>query len=527
METVMQGRVRRALVSVHDKDGIVEFCRALQEMEIEILSSGGTARLLGENGIVVTSVADYTGSSEMLGGRVKTLHPRIHAGILAVRSNAAHMEDLKRAEIGTIDLVVVNLYPFEKTAAIDGISLPEVLEMIDVGGPTMVRAAAKNFAHVGVVVRHEDYAGVIQELRANGGLTAETRHRLSTLAFRRTAAYDHAVCAYLSQIDADGKRADEVAVFPERLEIDLVKTQELRYGENPHQRAAFYREPLAPASFAGRARQLQGKPLSFNNILDFDSALGLVVEFSNSACVIVKHGNPCGAALGAEPLLAFTRALECDPMSAFGGVIAFNRALDGRAAASITEQFYEGVIAPEFDAEARQLLGKKKKLRVLEVGDLGQLRRDGFDVRRVGGGLLLQDWDRSNENVRESQSVTRRKPTEQEWQAMTFAWTVVKHVKSNAIVYANEDRTLGIGAGQMSRVDSVRLGIEKAQSPLQGAVMASDAFFPFRDGLDTAAQAGITAVIQPGGSVRDKDVIAAADEHEMAMVLTGHRHFRH
>jgi phosphoribosylaminoimidazolecarboxamide formyltransferase/IMP cyclohydrolase len=527
MERIMQGRVRRALVSVYDKEGIVDFCRVLQELDIEILSSGGTARLLGENGILVTKVAEYTGSPEMLGGRVKTLHPRIHAGILAVRSNADHMADLKRAEIGTIDLVVVNLYPFENTAAIDGIGLSEVVEMIDVGGPSMVRAAAKNFAHVGVLVQHEDYAGVIEELRASGGLSAKTRHRLSALAFQHTATYDHAVYSYLSRIDADGQRLDDASEFPEKLEIELVKTQELRYGENPHQRAAFYREPLAAASFAGRASQLQGKPLSFNNILDFDAALYLAVAFSASACVIVKHGNPCGVALGAEPLQAFTRALACDPTSAFGGVIAFNRAVDSRAAAKIAEQFYEGVIAPEFDTEARQLLAKKKKLRILEVGKFDELRRDGFDVRRVGGGFLVQDWDRLEQNVRELQSVTRREPTAEEWRALTFAWTVVKHVKSNAIVYALDDRTIGIGAGQMSRVDSVRIGIEKAETPLTGAVLASDAFFPFRDGLDTAAKAGISAVIQPGGSIRDKQVIAAADEHDMAMVLTGHRHFRH
>ena len=528
MEKNMQDRVRRALVSVYYKDGIVEFCRGLQELEIEILSSGGTARLLGENGILATSVADYTGSQEMLGGRVKTLHPRIHGGILAVRSNADHMEDLKRAGIGTIDLVVVNLYPFENTAAIEGIGLSDVVEMIDIGGPAMLRAAAKNFAHVGVVVRHEDYSGVLEELGRGGSLSWQTRHRLSTEAFRHTAAYDHAVCTYLGRIGSDGNRTEDGASeFPAKLQVDLIKTQDLRYGENPHQRAAFYREPLTPASFAGRASQLQGKPLSFNNILDFDAALGLAVDFPESACVIVKHGNPCGAALGAEPLLAFTRALECDPMSAFGGVIAFNRRVDGRAATRVAEQFYEGVIAPGFDAEARSILARKKKLRLLEIGSTEELCRDGFDLRRVGGGYLVQDWDRIEENVRESRPVTRRSPTEEEWRAMEFAWTVVKHVKSNAIVYAREGRTIGVGAGQMSRVDSVRLGIEKAATAMSGAVMASDAFFPFRDGLDTAAASGVTAVIQPGGSIRDEEVIAAADEHDMAMVMTGRRHFRH
>ncbi|MHC4429614.1 MAG: bifunctional phosphoribosylaminoimidazolecarboxamide formyltransferase/IMP cyclohydrolase, partial [Planctomycetota bacterium] len=338
--------VRRALISVYDKEGIVDLCQALQDLDIEIVSSGGTARLLGENGIAVTRVADYTGSPEMLDGRVKTLHPRIHAGILAVRSNAEHMEDLRRAEIATIDLVVVNLYPFQKTAAIEGIGLSEVVEMIDIGGPAMVRAAAKSFAHVGVVVRPEDYAGVIDELQRTGVLSAPTRHRLSVTAFRHTAAYDNAVYSYLERIKADGKPGDGDTGFPGNLQLDLVKAQDLRYGENPHQQAAYYREPLSAASFAGRAGQLQG-----------------------SACVIVKHGNPCGAALGGEPLTAFSRALECDALSAFGGVIAFNRHVDGRAAAKIAEQFYEGVIAPGFDAEARQALAKKKKLRLLEVGE--------------------------------------------------------------------------------------------------------------------------------------------------------------
>jgi phosphoribosylaminoimidazolecarboxamide formyltransferase/IMP cyclohydrolase len=515
------------LVSVYDKDGIVDFCQALQDLDIEILSSGGTARLLGENGIAVTRVADYTGHPEMLDGRVKTLHPRIHAGILAVRSNAEHMEDLRRADVGTIDLVVVNLYPFRKTAAIEGIGLGEVVEMIDVGGPTMVRAAAKNFAHVGVVVRPDEYSAVIEELRQRGSLSADTRHRLAVAAFRHTAEYDGAVHSYLSKIEADGAPGDGDSEFPERLQLDLVKSQDLRYGENPHQKAAYYREPLSVASFAGRAEQLQGKPLSFNNILDFDAALGLVAEFADAACVVIKHGNPCGAALGAEPLLAFSRALECDSLSAFGGVIAFNRPVDGRAAGKIAEQFYEGVIAPGFDAEARQVLAKKKKLRLLEIGPVDQLHRPGFDVRRVGGGFLVQDWDRLEERVREARVVTRRKPSDEEWRALAFAWTVVKHVKSNAIVYAHGDRTVGIGAGQMSRVDSVRLGIEKAQTPLEGAVLASDAFFPFRDGVDTAAAAGVRAVAQPGGSIRDEDVIGAADEHGMTMVFTGRRHFRH
>ncbi len=522
----MNERVRRALVSVHDKEGIVDFCVALQALGVEILSSGGTAKLLGEHGLRVTSVSDHTGFPEMLGGRVKTLHPRIHAGILAVRSNAEHMEELRRAEIAPIDLVVVNLYPFEKTAAVEGLGLPEVVEMIDIGGPALVRAAAKNFAHVAVVVQPRDYAGIVEELRRDGTVSAETRLRLATEAFKHTASYDGVVHAYLRSV-IPGERDAGRPEFPERLQLDLFKAQELRYGENPHQRAAYYREPLAPSSFANCAVQLQGLPLSFNNILDFDGALALVADFADCAAAIVKHGNPCGAALGPEPLTAFGRALECDPLSAFGGVIAFNRPVDARTAVKITEQFYEGVIAPGFDPEARQALGGKKKLRLLEVGDVERLRRPGFDVRRVHGGFLVQDWDRLEQDLREARAVTRRQPTEVELRSLAFAWTVVKHVRSNAIVFAVEDRTIGIGAGQMSRVDSVRLGISKARVPLVGAVMASDAFFPFRDGIDAAAAAGVGAVVQPGGSVRDEEVVAAADQHGIAMIFTGRRHFRH
>jgi phosphoribosylaminoimidazolecarboxamide formyltransferase/IMP cyclohydrolase len=523
----MQQRVRRALVSVHDKQGIVELCRTLVELDIEILSSGGTARLLEEKGVAVTPVAEYTGFPEMLGGRVKTLHPRIHGGILAVRSNVEHMAELKQAGIGTIDLVVVNLYPFEQTAAVEGIGPGEVVEMIDIGGPAMVRAAAKNFAHVGVVVCPDDYGGVIAELVEQGGLSPATRQQLAARAFRHTAAYDDAVWAWLERLESAGERPTPASPFPDKLTLDLVKLQDLRYGENPHQRAAYYRELLAPATFAGRARQLQGQELSFNNILDLDAALGLVADFDDGACAIIKHGNPCGVALGAEPLVAFTHALECDPTSAFGGVIAFNRHVDRRAAGKIAEQFYEGVIAPAFDAEARQVLASKKKLRLLEVGALAELRRTGSDVRRVGGGFLVQDWDVLEENVREARVVSARKPTDEEWRALAFAWTVAKHVKSNAIVYARDGRTVGIGAGQMSRVDSARIAGIKALSPLAGAVMASDAFFPFRDGIDSAADAGIAAVAQPGGSMRDGEVIAAADERGLAMVFTGRRHFRH
>ncbi len=520
--------IGRALVSAFDKEGIVPFCRDLYAAGIELLSTGGTARLLKENGVPVVRVSERTGFPEMLDGRVKTLHPRIHAGILAVRSDARHMEDLKRSGIDPIDLVVSNLYPFEKTASMEGIGLAEVVEMIDVGGPTMVRAAAKNFAHVGVVVDPSDYGWVLDEIRDEGGLSSESRLRLAVKAFRHTCAYDAAVSAYLSRIGPGGALPGAASGgFPEKLEMSFFKSLDLVYGENPHQRAAFYRDPLATGPSVSRAVQLQGKPLSFNNILDFDGALILVAAFRGEACAIVKHGNPCGAALGRDAADAFRKALECDPQSAFGGVISFNSAVDREAAEAVAEAFYEGVVAPAFEEGAREILGRKKNLRLLQCGNLSGFVRSGWDLRRVSGGLLAQDWDDAPDPIAEAKVVTRRAPTEQEWKAMEFAWTVVRNVKSNAIVYALPDRTVGIGAGQMSRVDSARFGIEKARRSLQGAVVASDAFFPFRDGLDVAAGAGVTAAIQPGGSIRDQEVIAAADEHGMAMVFIGRRHFRH
>ncbi len=523
----MENRIRRALVSVFDKEGVVDLCKALAALGVEILSSGGTAALLEKNGLAVTRVADYTGFPEMLDGRVKTLHPRIHAGILAMRSNAAHMADLEKHDIAAIDLVVVNLYPFKKTAAKEDAALEEVVEMIDIGGPSMVRAAAKNYPDVGVVVNPGDYGAIVEELRNNDcRLSDETRLKLSSRAFGHTAAYDRAVHAYLATVSAD---EDEEAGegLPNKLRLSYRKVQEMRYGENPHQRAAFYRDPHYEGPAVGRAAQLQGKELSFNNILDLDAALALAAELPECACAIIKHGNPCGTALGSNPREAYDRALACDPVSAFGGVIAFNRAVDGGTAGLVAEHFFEGVIAPSFDAEAREALARKKNLRLLEVGDLSGYSKHGYDLRRVNGGMLAQDWDIITEKVRDCRVVTERRPTEEEWKAFEFGWTVCKNVKSNAIVYAFADRSVGIGAGQMSRVDSARIAIMKAQVPLKGAVMASDAFFPFRDGLDVAAEAGITAVIQPGGSIRDKEVIAAANEHGMAMVFTGHRHFRH
>jgi phosphoribosylaminoimidazolecarboxamide formyltransferase/IMP cyclohydrolase len=521
----MRATVRRALISVHDKDGIVAFARDLHALGIELLSTGGTAELLAASGLPVARVADRTGFPEMLDGRVKTLHPRIHAGILAVRDNEKHMADLEAAGIDAIDLVVVNLYPFARTAADPAKSLADVVEMIDIGGPSMVRGAAKNWEHVGVVVDASDYPAVLEDLRAEGSLSRSLRLTLAAKAFAHTASYDAAVAGYLRH--ADSRDAPPAPATPDPLALAFPKVMDLVYGENPHQRAAFYRDPDAIGPGLATARQLQGKPLSFNNILDFDAALSLAGDFRRGACVIVKHGNPCGVGLGETTAAAFALALQCDPLSAFGGIIACSQEVDATAAAAIAESFYEGVIAPAFSAEACETLARKKNLRLLEIGPLASYRREGLDLRRVQGGLLAQEWDQPDPPVREGRLATSRAPSDEEWKALQFAWTVVRHVKSNAIVLADSSRTIGIGAGQMSRVDSVRLAIQKSLVTLRGAAMASDAFFPFRDGLDAAAEAGITAVVQPGGSIRDDEVVAAANERGIAMVLLGRRHFRH
>jgi phosphoribosylaminoimidazolecarboxamide formyltransferase/IMP cyclohydrolase len=509
--------VRRALLSVFDKEGLVPLGRALHELGIEIVSTGGTARALEEAGLPVRRVADLTGFPEMLDGRVKTLHPRIHAGILAVRSDAAHMRDLAAHDIAPIDLVVVNLYPFARTAADASKTLEEIVEMIDVGGPSMVRAAGKNWEDVGVLVDPADYDEVLAELRSGGVLSRDLRRRLAAKAFGATSAYDAAIARFLGQDDA----------IPQRLRLDLPKAFDIVYGENPHQHAAFYREEPPPEGSIGAARAIQGKALSFNNILDFDAAISLVTDLGPRASVIVKHGNPCGAAVGDTPAEAFRSALAADPTSAFGGVIAFGSVLDEAAAAVVAEAFYEGVAAAAVDPAARAVLARKKNLRVLETGPPARGRRTGLDLRRVHGGVLAQEWDERDADVRSATVATRRPPTEEEWRALEFSWTIVRHVKSNAIVIASATRTLGVGAGQMSRVDSVRLAIQKARTGLEGSALASDAFFPFRDGLDLAAEAGVTAVVQPGGSIRDEEVVAAADERGMAMVLVGRRHFRH
>ncbi len=514
-------KIRRALISTYDKKGIVEFARRLQMRGIEIVSSGGTARLLKTNGIAALPVEELTGFPEMLDGRVKTLHPRVHGGILARRDLESHQEQIRAHEIKPIDLVVVNLYPFEETAARTGVTDAEVIEMIDIGGPSLIRSAAKNHADVGVIVDPADYEEALAEIEADGCLSADRRRRLATKAFEVTGLYDRAIHAYLSR----PQEADSDAP-PASMTLELERAQVLRYGENPHQRAAFYHEPGNKEATLATADVLQGKELSFNNLLDLDAALALVREFSQPAAVIVKHSNPCGVAVGANLSEAYGRALETDPVSAFGSIVALNRELDRSTVEAMLKGFVEAVIAPAFNEEARQLLAGKKNLRVLRLDVGSPAQGSPWDFRRIRGGFLVQQWDHAPETMR-WQTVTKRAPTEEENHALSFAWKVARHVKSNAIVFTNEHRTVGIGAGQMSRVDSVVLARRKATSPLAGSVVASDAFFPFRDGVDAAAEAGATAVIQPGGSMRDQEVIDAADEHGMTMVFTGCRHFRH
>ena len=515
---------RQALISVSDKAGVVELARGLVRLGFAIVSTGGTARLLVDSGVAVTEVGDYTGFPEMLDGRVKTLHPKVHAGILARRDVSGHVEALRKAGIPVIDLVVVNLYPFAQTVSKPGCSLEQAIENIDIGGPTLVRAAAKNFQHVAVVTDPRDYAEVLAELEAAGGLGYATRFRLARKAFSHTAAYDGAIGNYLTAVDAEGQRVE----FPDQLNLSFAKRQDLRYGENPHQQAAFYIElETVPGALSGY-RQIQGKELSFNNIADADAAWECVKTFDAPACVIVKHANPCGVAVGKDLLETYRRAFSTDPTSAFGGIIAFNRELDATAAQALSQQFVEVVLAPRVAAEARGVLAAKQNLRVLEVPLEPGANR--YDLRRVGGGLLLQTPDTRNVTGSDLRVVTRAQPTPQQLSDLLFAWRVAKFVKSNGIVFCHDGMTVGIGAGQMSRVDSARIAAFKAQNAgltLAGSVVASDAFFPFRDGLDVVVSAGARAVIQPGGSVRDHEVIGAADEHGIAMVFTGVRHFRH
>jgi len=515
-------KVRRALVSVHDKTGVLEFCRGLSRLGVAILSTGGTATLLRDGGVPVLDVAEYTGFPEIMDGRVKTLHPKIHGGLLGRRGQDDAV--MRTLGIEPIDLLVVNLYPFEQTVARPGCTLEEAIENIDIGGPAMIRAAAKNHAHVGVVVDPVDYAGILKELGDSGGsLGAATCAALAAKAFARTAAYDGGIANYLG---ADGGAEG----FPRTFTLQFEKLQDLRYGENPHQSAAFYREPAPPTGSLAAARRLQGKELSFNNIADADAALECALSFDEPACVIVKHANPCGVAEAATPKAAYDAAYATDPVSAFGGVIAWNRVVDADTArAVIGRQFVEVMIAPEFAPAALEVLAAKPDVRVLAAGSRAAPLRQ-LDLKRISGGLLVQDADGGTAAPESLRVVTRRAPSAGQLADLLFAWRVVKFVKSNAIVYAGGRRTLGVGAGQMSRVYSARVAVLKAAEAnldLRGCVMASDAFFPFRDGIDAAAGAGVAAVIQPGGSVRDKEVIAAADEHGMAMVFTGMRHFRH
>jgi phosphoribosylaminoimidazolecarboxamide formyltransferase / IMP cyclohydrolase len=512
---------RLALLSVHDKAGIIDLARTLAAAGFTILSTGGTARTLSEAQIPVTEVSDHTGFPEMLDGRVKTLHPRIHGGLLARRDRPDHLAALRESGIEPIELIVINLYPFEATALRPGATREEIIEMIDIGGPAMIRSAAKNHRHVSVVVDPADYGRVGAALTQLGALPDDLRTELAVKAFARTAAYDAAIHGYLS-----GGGTETTGDFPAALELSFEKIGTLRYGENPHQAAAFYRETGAPAGSLARAEQIHGKELSFNNLLDLDSGWRLVGEFTATAAVVIKHNNPCGAALGKTAAEAFARARDADPQSAFGGVVAFNRPLDAAAAREIGALFLEAIIAPAFEDAALEILRKKTNLRLLRAG-AGSIALSGSDFKRISGGLLLQSWDCVTKPPASGQVVTKRAPEPQEMEDLDFAWRVAKHVRSNAIVYAAAGRTLGIGAGQMSRVDAARFGALKALSPLAGSVLASDAFFPFRDGIDAAAEAGVAAVVQPGGSIRDAEVIAAADERGMSMVFTGERHFRH
>ena len=544
--------IKRALISVSDKQGVIELAQQLHSFGVEILSTGGTAKLLRDNKIPVVEVGDYTGFPEMLDGRVKTLHPKVHGGLLGRRDMPEHVAAMQAAGIPNIDMLVVNLYPFEATVAKPDCTLEDAIENIDIGGPAMVRSAAKNWKDVAVLTDAAQYAEVLAEMQANGGaLSQNTRFALSVAAFNRISNYDGAISDYLSSFNADGTRNQ----FPAQVNGHFVKLQDLRYGENPHQQAAFYRDLYpAPGSLVS-AEQLQGKELSYNNIADADAAWECVKSFDGSlktaACVIVKHANPCGVALGVSALEAYNKAFQTDPTSAFGGIIAFNQTVDGAAAEAISKQFVEALIAPDYSAEALAVFKAKANVRVLKIAlpaaltpnslplagerDADSLReasthRNAMDSKRVGSGLLLQTADNHEISASDLKIVTQKKPTPEQLQDLLFAWRVAKYVKSNAIVFCGNGMTLGVGAGQMSRVDSTRIAVIKAQNAglaLKDSVVASDAFFPFRDGVDILAEAGACCVIQPGGSMRDEEVIAAANEHGLAMVLTGVRHFRH
>jgi phosphoribosylaminoimidazolecarboxamide formyltransferase/IMP cyclohydrolase len=527
--------IKQALLSVSDKTGLVDFARGLAALGVSLLSTGGTAKLLADAGLKVTEVADYTGFPEMLDGRVKTLHPKIHGGLLARRDDPAHLHAIETAGIPPIDLLVVNLYPFESTVAKADCTLEDAIENIDIGGPAMVRSAAKNWRGVGVVTDAAQYTAVLNEIKRSGALSDESRFALAVAAFNRISNYDAAISDYLSSLQPDGTRSE----FPAQSNGRFVKLQDLRYGENPHQHAALYRDlHPAPGSLV-TAKQVQGKELSYNNLADADAAWECVKSFDEPACVIVKHANPCGVAVGRDCAEAYAKALATDPTSAFGGIVAFNRPLDAAAMQAVSKLFVEVLIAPAYAADALKIIAAKANVRVLEI-PLDKVKHDGktaweqgrnaHDVKRIGSGLLIQSADNKMISAADVKVVTKIKPTPQQLSDLLFAWKVAKYVKSNAIVFCGNGKTLGVGAGQMSRIDSARIASIKAANAkltLAGSVVASDAFFPFRDGVDVVAEAGAKAIIQPGGSIRDEEVVAAADEHGIAMVYTGVRHFRH
>lgn len=509
---------KSALISVSDKSGIVGFAKGLKKHGVKIISTGGTAKLLAESGVDIIEISEFTGFPEMLDGRVKTLHPKVHGGILNIRDNEKHQATMSEHGLEDIDMVVVNLYPFEATVA-KGADHDEVVENIDIGGPSMIRSAAKNHKFVTVIVDNGDFGRVLDEMD-NGGTELETRTDLARKAYSHTGVYDSIIAGYFNR-KLDVK-------FPEEISIPARKKQMMRYGENPHQESAFYVKPLVNEPSVSTGKQLQGKELSFNNIVDIHATLELVKEFKQPAVAIIKHTNPCGCAMGNNLLDAYLKALECDPTSAFGGIVGVNREVDKAFAEKLSEIFLEVILAPSFSKEALEILGTKKNLRLIELGEITGERDSEPDIKNVTGGILLQDRDLHEiDDIRALKVPTDRKPTEAEYKAMDFAWIVAKHVKSNAIVYTTEDRTIGVGAGQMSRVDSSKIAAQKARAELKGTVMASDAFFPFRDSVDEAAERGITAIISPGGSIRDDEVIAAANEHGIAMVFTGVRHFKH
>jgi phosphoribosylaminoimidazolecarboxamide formyltransferase/IMP cyclohydrolase len=519
----MSRKIQRAILSVTDKTGIADFARKLASLGVELVSTGGTAKLLRDSGIAVKDISDLTGFPEMLDGRVKTLHPKVHGGILHRREDPAHLAAVAEHGIEPIDMVVVNLYAFEKTAAKQGVHFEELIENIDIGGPSMIRSAAKNFHDVAIVTSPSDYDSIADEMsRSGGALSSETKWRLAQKAFATTAAYDSAIASTLERVHANGNfQLHPQDGFPDTLRLSFRKVTDLRYGENPHQKAAMYSD--GSSTGVANGRQLQGKELSYNNIVDLQAAWDLAQEFEQPFCGIIKHTNPCGAATGATLAEAYKRALECDPVSAFGGVIGVNRPVDAAAAEEMAKLFLEVIAAPSFDKAALERFAAKKNLRLVEIANSPQQ----WVLKNVSGGMLVQDADLHQLRDSDLKVVTKRPPTPEEKRALLFAWKVCKHVKSNAILYARDGQTVGVGAGQMSRVDSCRVGAQKAVLPLKGTVAASDAFFPFPDGVEEIAKAGATAIIQPGGSVRDQEVIEAADRLSLAMIFTGVRHFRH